>query len=302
MTFRTERLNTIGAEVAGLNLDQGIDDDTQAALRTLWDDVGMILFRNIGTDPARLLQLSRVFGGPERHPIPDFRHPEEPDLILLTNKGRLQGPVYAYDGVHTYGRIPWHTDLAFTTKPNAGALLNMVEKAQIGGRTAWLDTEAAYAALEPALKQRIADKELRFEFCADLSGMKFQNPGGIRISKTKANFPDFPPIARPIVWTHPTTGRTIMNVCPLNVRDVVGMSAAEGDALIEELIAAIDRPEFIYEHDWAEGDIILWDNYRMMHRAEGHPVDLIRAVHRTTLKGDATVGRVMSHESTATAA
>jgi taurine dioxygenase len=291
MTFQTRRLPTIGQEVIGLDIDGKIDGETQAALRRLWDDTGLILFRGAGTSPEQLLRLSRVFGETEPHPIPDFRHPTEPELILLTNKGGLRGPVYAFDGVPTYGRIPWHTDLAFSTTPNAGAMLNMIEKAAIGGQTAWLDTEAAYAALDPSLKRRIAELEARFEFCADLSKIRFSNPGGVRVGETKAKFPDFPPITRPVVWQHPTTGRTILNICPLNIRNIVGMNEAESDRLIEELIAAVEQPEFIYEHAWEEGDIILWDNYRMMHRAEGHPVDVIRIVHRTTLRGDATVGR-----------
>lgn len=293
MAIRTERLPTIGQEVLGLDLDREIDGETKTALRKLWDKVGVLLFRGIGTSPERLLVLSRAFGDPEPHPIPEIRLPSHPDLILLTNKGGLRGPVYAFDGVPTYGRIPWHTDLAFSTTPNAGALLNMVEKASIGGHTAWLDTEAAYAALDPSLKRRIADAEVRFEFCADLGRMRFSRPGGVRVGETKASFPDFPPIARPLLWQHPRTGRNILNLCPLNLQGIVGMDEQDSDALVEELIAAVVRPEFIYEHAWEEGDIILWDNYRMMHSAEGHPVDVIRVAHRTTLHGDATVGRTL---------
>lgn len=302
MTFRTEPLPTIGQEVLGLDLESKIDLQTQDSLRELFDEVGMVLFRGVGTAPERLLELSRIFGEPEPHAIPAFRHPDHQDLILLTNKGGLHGPVYAYDGVATYGRIPWHTDHAFGLMPNASAMLNMVEKSPIGGKTAWLDTEAAYASFDERLKRRIEGLEIVFEFCADLGRMRFSNPGGERVGEAKAKFPDFPPIARPIVWHHPSTGRPILNLCPLNAQRVVGMSEAESDALIEELIAAVERPEFIYEHDWEEGDIILWDNYRMMHRAEGHPVDVIRVVHRTTLRGSATVGRELAKASGGVAA
>lgn len=295
MAIVTKALPKIGQEVIGLDLsmDAVIDDAIARELIELWRDAGVVLFRGVGKSPEVLLKLSRCFGELEAHPIESFRMKEHPELICLANKGELRGPVYAFDGVPTYGRIPWHTDLAFAETPNAGALLNMVEKASIGGQTAWLDTGRAYAALDPALKRRIEGLEARFEFCADLAKMKFDNPGGVRVGEAKATLPDYPPIARPLVWRHPYTGRPIMNLGPLNIQGIIGMDEAESDALVRALIDAVIQPQFIYEHAWEEGDIMLWDNYRMMHSAMGHPVDVIRVVHRTTLRGAAKVGRTL---------
>lgn len=294
MAIHTRALPGIGQEILGLDLDGEISSDTAREMREIWYEAGMVLFRGIGTSPEALLRLSRCFGELEPHPIEYFRHPDYAELILLTNKGGLRGPVYAFDGVPTYGRIPWHTDLAFQTVPNAGALLNMVEKAEIGGQTAWLDTALAYEALDESLKQRIDQLEARFEFCTDLGRMRFNNPGGTRVGEAKANFPDYPPNARPIVWAHPVTNRKILNICPLNIQGIVGMDEAESDPLIQSLIDAVVQPRFIYEHAWENNDIILWDNYRMMHSAMGHPVDVTRVVHRTTLRGQATVGRTLA--------
>jgi len=295
--IETRNLGTIGLEVIGVDAAKAIDDDLARQLVALWREEGVLLFRNVGVAPELLLNLSRCFGELEPHPVPDLRLPEYPELILLTNKGGPRGPVYAFDGVPTYGRIPWHTDLAFQEVPNAGALLNMVEKATIGGRTAWLDTAAAYDALDESLKRRIEGLEVRFEFCTDLSRVRFGNENGTRVGEMKMNFPDYPPQARPLVWKHPQTGRAIMNICPLNLQGIVGMDEAESDELLPTLIDKLCQPQFIYEHDWAQGDIILWDNYRMMHRAEGHPLDVIRLVHRTTLRGSAKVGRTMAPDT-----
>ncbi len=286
--------NGIGREVVGIDLDGEIPEALSAQLQAEWREAGMLLFRNVAKSPAELVRLSRCFGECEPHPIETFRHPDHQELILLSNLGELKGPVYAYDGVPTYGRIPWHTDLAFGLVPNVGALLRMDKKATIGGRTAWLDTAKAYESFDDAFKKRIEGLEAQFEFCSDLSGMRFSNPGGVRVSKTTSAFPDYPPIARPIVWSHPDTGRTILNVCPLNIRSILGMEQAESDALIEELIERVTEPRFIYRHDWQENDVILWDNYRMMHEAEGHPLDVIRVVHRSTLRGHTTVGRQLA--------
>lgn len=291
--LRTKALPNIGQEVLGLNLDDDIDDATIHQLLGIWRAAGVVLFRGVGTSPEALLKLSRCFGELEPHPIENIRMPDYPELILLTNKGGARGPVYAFDGVPTYGRIPWHTDLAFQKMPNAGALLNMVKKAEIGGQTLWLDTALAYDALEDSLKQRINDLEATFEFCSDLSNIKFENPNGTRVGESNIGFPDYQLLARPIVWKHPETNRTILNICPLNIRNILGMTEAESDELIQELITAVTQPQFVYEHAWDEGDIVLWDNYRMMHKAMGHPLDVIRIVHRTTLRGKATVGRTL---------
>ena len=293
MTLRTQPLQNVGLEVIGVDLSHPVDAATAAELRALWREAGVLLFRGIGTSPEALLELSRCFGELEPHPIEQIRMPDYPELIELTNRDGPKGPVYAFDGVPTYGRIPWHTDLAFRPVPNAGALLNMVHKAEQGGRTAWLDTAVAYDHLDEGLKRRIAGLEARFEFCADLGRMRFRNPGGTRVGTSSAKFPDYPPLARPIVARHPHTGQVVMNVCPLNIQGIVGMDEADSDALINELIDAVVQPQFIYEHDWATNDIVLWDNYRMMHAAAGHPLDVLRIARRSTLRGEATMGRVL---------
>jgi taurine dioxygenase len=293
VAIHTRALPGIGLEVLGLDLSHEITKDTVHELREIWKKAGVVLFRGVGTSPEALLHFSRCFGDLEPHPFENIRLPGYPELILLTNKGGPRGPVYAFDGVPTCGRIPWHTDLAFKTVPNAGALLNMVEKAEIGGHTAWLDTALAYEALDEALKRQIDGLEARFDFCADLSRMRFNNPGGIRIGDAKSDFPDYPPIARPIVWNHPETSRKILNICPLNIQGIIGMDDAASETLIKTLIDAVTQPQFIYEHAWEDNDIVLWDNYRMMHSAVGHRVDVTRVVHRTTLRGQTTVGRIM---------
>lgn len=294
MELNTHPLPTrIGIEVSGLDLKQDIPAKTASALRDIWLKSGMVLFRDLSTSPDELLTLSRCFGALEPHPVETLRMPGYPELILLTNRDGPKGPVYAFDGVPTYGRLPWHTDLAFQTVPNHGALLQMVQKVPTGGRTAWLDTALAYEALDGATKARIADLEVRFEFCADLGQIRFNNPNGVRVGESTAKFPNYPPVARPLVWAHPETGSKILNICPLNVRAILGMDEEESDAILQALIDHVVQPQFVYEHIWQEGDIILWDNYRMMHSTTGHPLDEVRIVQRSTLRGVATIGRVL---------
>ena len=283
----------VGVEVLGLDPDKHIPDESARALRDLWLDAGIVLFRGIGTSPEALLSISRCLGELEPHPIEHFRLQGYPDLILLSNEKSLTGPVYEFDGVPTYGRIPWHTDLAFTTTPNAGAVLRMVRNSEHGGQTGWIDTALAYDALDTATRERIEGLEARYIFCPDLSGMRFNKPGGTLLQASMKDLPSFPPVAHPLVWVHPETGRRILNISTLNIQCIEGLPAAESDALIETLVAHALQPRFQYVHAWQNNDVVAWDNHRTMHMAFGHPVSETRIVQRSTLRGTVKMGRVI---------
>jgi taurine dioxygenase len=298
MTFQLKALEaSIGREVTGLDISQDIDAATSAALHAAWLEHGFLLFRGIGTSPEAQLRLSRCFGELEPHSIPVFRHPDYPELILLTNEGGPTGPVYDFDGEQIHGRIPWHADGAYLPTPNSGALLRMVRKTQKGGQTGWLDLALAYDELDAATKEEIKSLEAVYLFRTGLEEMRFNNPGGTRITPRKENYPHFPPVLNPLVWVHPETGRTVLNVSTLNIDHIHNMPRAEGDALIERLIAHILQPRFQYIHDWDNNDMVVWDNRRTLHAALGHPVDQIRVIHRTTIKGTVPMGRVMEEMS-----
>lgn len=297
MTFNKKALpGGVGVEVTDLEVNGPVAPETASALKKLWLEKGIILFRGLGTSPEVLLELSRCFGELEPHPIEHFRLPGYPELILLSNENGLTGPVYEFDGVPTYGRIPWHTDLAFATTPNAGALLRMVKKSEHGGQTGWLDTAMAWEALDAETKQQIEGLEAKYVFCPDLSAMRFNRQNGKLLQASSKVLPTFPPVAHPLVWVHPETGQRILNVSTLNIQSVLGLPQAESDALLEKLIAHTLQPQFQYIHDWEENDIVLWDNRRTMHSAFGHPVDEVRIVQRSTIRGTVQMGRVIEEE------
>lgn len=293
----------IGVEVSGLDLNREPSETERRQLYQAWLDAGIMLFRGIGDSPEKQLALSRCFGELEVHPIENIRVEGYPELIWLSNhKSKQTAPVYHYDGVPTVGRIPWHTDLVYTTTPNHGALLRMLEMPERGGETGWVDTAAAYDALPESTQQRIEGLEAQFQFIADPREMRFGRPDVHRedesgLAAEKAFYPDFPDIAHPLIWKHPITGRKALNVSPLHVRRIIGMEPTAGDALLAELVAHATDPRFIYIHRWQPNDMVLWDNYRTMHSALGHAPDASRLVHRTTLKGDIPMGRLLQAES-----
>lgn len=288
--------NGVGVEVCGLDLSHAISQSIATTLRDLWLEAGVVLFRGIGSSPEALLKLSHCFGELEPHPIEHFRLPDYPELILLSNQDNLTGPVYEFDGVATYGRIPWHTDLAFTTTPNAGAVLRMVRNSEHNGQTGWIDTALAWQSLDADTKQRIEGLEARYHFSPNLEGMRFNKPKGKLIKDSGKAMPSFPPVAHPLVWVHPETGKKILNISTLNIQCVLGMPKADSDALIQSLIDHTLQPRFQYIHEWQNNDMIVWDNRRTMHKAFGHPVDEIRVVQRSTIRGTIKMGRLINNE------
>jgi len=103
---------------------------------------------------------------------------------------------------------------------------------------------------------------------------------------------DFPPVAHPAVFVQPETGRRVLNISPLFSESVLGLPEDESEALLEELtehIAACPS----YSHKWAAGDMILWDNWRMVHSVSGAPLDEVRIMQRTTIGGDYGLGRTL---------
>ncbi len=299
MSFEIKHLaGGVGAEVSGLTIDGPIDASTQERLNALWLDVGILVFKGLGVSPEAQLHLSRVFGTLEVHPIESIRVDEYPELIWLSNKGRKMASVYYYDDEPVIGRIPWHTDLVYTTTPCRGALLRMIEKPDLGGETGWIDTAMAYDALPDELKTRIEGLQALFQFILEPGEMRFGRPHNVRKemegegARQDIAFPEFEDVVHPIVWTHPVSGRKALNVSPLHIRHLVGMENEEGDDLLKSLVDHATQKKFTYFHDWAPNDMVLWDNWRTMHCAQGNPPEETRLVHRTTLHGDHAFGRV----------
>lgn len=296
MNFEIKPLNgNIGAEIIGLDLNKAITDATRQDLYDTWLDKGILLFRGIGTSPEKQLALSRCFGEHEVHPIEDIRVDDYPELIWLASNGKRTAPVYYYDEVATVGRIPWHTDLVYTTTPNRGALLRMINLPAQGGETGWIDTAAVYDALPQATKERIEDLEVKFEFILDPAEMRFIGNQWQTIRKGSEGdiqFPEFPDVVHPLVWIHQESHRKALSISTLHLRQIIGLDQETGDALLEELVNLALQPQFRYIHQWQVNDMVLWDNWRTMHSALGHPPGHARLVHRTTLKSDHAYGRL----------
>lgn len=308
MALTVTPLENIGVEVSGFDICQPYTDELKAELRKLWYEHGMLLFRNQPITPENQIEFSRIFGPLEMHPLKVNTSDKYPELFVLVNGDEKDKSTTAYyHGQEIVGRLDWHMDLHYTARPNHGAVLTAVEVAAEDGLTGFGDLAKAYDALDEETKALLEKIEVAYTFSMQRKHMRFVDldgyePGPHSPKKpSDVNFPDFPDSVYPAVVTHPVSGRKVLEIVEQFLDRVItpqkaGLSNDEAIELLERLVAHTRKPEFLYYHKWREGDMVLWDNWRIMHCATGTKKGVRRAINRTTIKGDATLGRVLTGE------
>ena len=274
----------LGAEITGARLARPVAEEDFDALRRALLDHLMVVVRDQALSPGDQIALSARFGALESHDNAQYLKDGHPEILVLSNKrvnGRLIGVPDAGDA--------WHSDLSFKPETAMYTLLQSVELPGRGGDTEFANMYAAYDALPEATRRRIADLQ------AIHSISKLRN-SRVVISDRREDAAEFyarqdatfPPARHPIVRTHPETGRKLLYLSPRFTIAIDGIDDAEGQALLDELIAHQLRPEFRYRHKWRRGDLVMWDNRAVNHRAcGGYDDGDIRLMHRTTVLGDA---------------
>lgn len=306
MKLQVTPLENVGVEVSGFDINEPVTDSVKEELKNLWHRHGILLFRNQDITAEKQIEFSRIFGPLEMHPLKATTSEANPELFELESGGEKDRFFTAsYKGEEIVGRLDWHIDLHYTARPNHGALLRAVIVPENDGLTGFGDLAKAYDALDEETQQLLHKIEVAYAFCMQRKHMRYVDlegyePGPYSPKKpSDMKYPDFPDAAYPAVVTHPITGRKILGVVEQFLDRVVspqqvGLSNDEAIELLERLVAHTRRPEFHYFHEWKEGDMILWDNWRAMHCATGTKAGVRRVINRTTIKGDITLGRVLA--------
>ncbi len=305
MSLQVTELKSVGVEVSGFDITQSVDGGLKQELISLWNEHAILLFRGQNVDPKNQIEFSRIFGPLETHPIKETTSAEHPEIFMLVNEAEKEKYLTAsYNGQLIVGRLDWHMDLHYTGKPNRGALLRSVVCAEKDGLTGFADLGKAYDALDEKTQSLLEKIEVAYCFSMQRRHMRYVDlegyePGPYSPKKpADVNYPNFPDVAYPAVVTHPITGRKILEIAEQFLDRIVaphkaGLCNDEAIELLGRLVAHTRRPEFHYFHEWREGDIILWDNWRATHCATGTRPGVKRVIHRTTIEGDATLGRVL---------
>ncbi len=286
-----------GAKVSGLTRAHIQDEAVRRALVDLWIDRGVILFRGGEATSEMHVELSRCFGEIEPHPFPESSEPGFPDLVKIKYYPD-DGTYYDVGGEERGGWLPWHSDLIYTDRINRGGILRPVQLPQSLGMTGFIDQIGAWERLPAALKQQIEGLHIVYSVDMDFSRQLFAHDGNLRcIRMAKSGLAiarrmwTYPRVVHPMVFTQAETGRKVLNVSPGFAEGILELGGPDGDALLREVIAHCTDPATAWFHDWRDGDMVLWDNWRVLHCATGVPPDQTRVMQRTTIRGDYALGR-----------
>ncbi|MGE3691495.1 MAG: TauD/TfdA dioxygenase family protein [Novosphingobium sp.] len=287
-----------GATISGLGLVDLDDIQVQSALRDLWIDKGVVLFRHGEESREMQLALSRIFGPLEQHMFAETHAEGEAELTKIKFYPD-DGSYYEIDGDLRGSFLPWHSDLIYTHRINRGGILRPVELPQEAGRTGFIDRIAAYERVPAALRERIEDLHVVYEVEVDASITRFANPGRsvklVRMATSGKGIETrkftYPRVIHPMVYTQAETGRKVLNLSPWFALGIYEMGGRDGDELLEELVALSTDPTYAYMHEWRMGDMVLWDNWRTLHCFTGVPPHVTRVMERTTISGDYAMGR-----------
>ena len=271
--------NHMGIAVDGVDLRTKPEGALAAELRqALWDHQ-VLAIRGQELDPGAYTAAMSIFGDPEIRP--EIPHVEGfPAVTTLSSEDRdTKG-----DGKRLVAGANWHTDDTFMERPSALTVLHGIVVPPIGGDTQYANMYAAYEALPAARRAELAA----------LKAVHMMKPPRADIGRTRTIDPALlaqrPPQVHPLVRTHPETGRKALYISRNRIDRIEGMEVEAGRALIDELVAHAIQPRFVYRHKWRPGDVVIWDNRCLMHKANGdYPEGMRRHMRRIVIKGERPV-------------
>ncbi len=267
-----------GAEIIGVDLRAPVDGETHDRLNQAFRDHAVIAIRDQRLSAAQFLEAIKIFGEVFGQHNARFAVPECPQIHYISNQDKLEdGRVY----------IPgegYHTDHSNDIEPPKATALHAVKLPRTGGDTQFVNMYEAYAALPAALKGRIDHLQARHVYQSRHSKRKLPHLTEERKGIASES------VVHPLVRTHPETGRKALYINPIRIEEIVGMPESVALPLLGELLEHATQEKFQYRHKWKAGDVVIWDNRCLLHKANGdYPESEVRYLYRLMIKGERPV-------------
>ena len=266
---------SFGAVVTGIRLAT-VDDECWLELHQAWLEHALLIFPGQHLSRDEQISFARRFG------------PLEFDMAAISNvrsDGTLRIEADNDDVVKILkGNMGWHADSTYMPVQAKGAVFSAEVVPGIGGQTGFADMRAAYEALDDVRKERVG--RLQAHHSLHYSQSKL----GHETKKADGEYSgyglhDGPSPLRPLVKTHPETGRKSLLI-GRHAHAIPGMAPAESERFLQELIDFACQPPRIYHHDWAPGDAVLWDNRCLLHQATPWDMSQKRIMWHSRIAGD----------------
>ena len=267
----------IGAEIRGVDLREPPDDETIRAIYRAWLDHLVIIFPGQTLSQEDLIRVTGYFGELSELSRPAKYFPKGysrllPGIMMISNIRENGEPI----GALPDGEMMFHHDMIHAEVPSKATLLYSLEIPSAGGNTLFASGYAAYDTLDPAVRNALDGRQALHHY----------NYGSTQRGDSRG-VEAFAERAHPVFRTHDETGRKAVYVNRLMTMRVLDMPEADSDRLLAAVFDHAERREFVYEHVWRVGDLLLWDNRCSSHARTDFPSAERRLMLRTTVKGTA---------------
>lgn len=257
-----------GSRVTGIDLRDGVRDDTGDVLRDLLWERGVLVFPGQVLTRDEQLDFTGIFAEPAPQPVRSFLGGN--DCVTVIDPQYVDGTAaVSADHVASVARFPefegWHSDSTFARDINAVATLRAEVTPPVGGDTCFASMAAAHDDLSPMLQDWLGSCEaLHWYPPYFLSSFKFDSYG----AGAEERFVDrYQPWRHPVVVRHPVTGRRSLFVNPVYTTEIVGLTQPESRELLMFLFRHATSSEYVYRHHWTPNDLVVWDELAMIHLA-----------------------------------
>jgi alpha-ketoglutarate-dependent 2,4-dichlorophenoxyacetate dioxygenase len=269
---------TLGAEVRGVDLTRPVLPEAFAEIEAAFNRHAVLVFPRQPLSDEQQLAFSRLFGPLKVNPnYAGAKMRLRPDVADISNLD-AEGRLLAQDdrrNLFNLGNQLWHTESSFKRIPAKCSLLSARELPSSGGETEFADLRAACDALPEARRRQLQRLVVEHSIFRSRSQIGFAD-------FNDEIFKELPPVPQALVRHHPASGRTSLYLAS-HASHIIGWPVEQGRVLIEELIAFTTQRQFVYQHRWAVGDLVMWDNRCTMHRGRPYDDTQRRVLHRTTV-------------------
>lgn len=286
MSFVVTEISPAGAaEITGLDCEVPTSDADLRRLRETFREWPIMCIRGQHLTAKQLATFSRQWGPLEQQDRSTYCHPDDRDVLILSNERRPDG---SQVGIVDAGDF-WHSDSSHIGEPCRMTMLYSVKNPLKGGDTHFLNQYLVWDALPDALKKRVAGRNAIHHASKTLNPrvtVSAEREGAVEYYKSREKA--VKPVAQPMVRTHPETGRQALYVSPRFTIAIEDMDDREAQPLLDEIFRHMfSNPKWQYTHKWKDGDLVFWDNACLNHMAGGgYEYPDTRRMHRTTVVGD----------------